>query len=83
MTIGKTLGAGIPCAAHGMSADVAQRVHDRIDWHNADVGGVGGTLTGNTLFAGGDARDARPDPDRRPFARMVDLGARFEQGCAT
>jgi glutamate-1-semialdehyde 2,1-aminomutase len=55
-------------------------VHDRTDWHNADVGGVGGTLAGNALSLAA----MRVTLDRiltdDAFARMIDLGARFEHG---
>ena len=80
VTIGKTLGAGIASAAYGMSADVAQRVHDRTDWRNADVGGVGGTLAGNALsLAAMRATLGRIMTDEA-FERMIGRGKRFEQG---
>jgi glutamate-1-semialdehyde aminotransferase len=49
LTIGKTIGGGVPVAAYGMSEDVARRVVEGTFWHEADVGGVGGTLAGNAL----------------------------------
>jgi glutamate-1-semialdehyde 2,1-aminomutase len=49
LTIGKTIGGGVPVAAYGMSEEVAERVVDGTFWHEADVGGVGGTLAGNAL----------------------------------
>ncbi len=54
LTIGKSLGGGVPCGAYGLSEDLAQRVlaavasgADLADI--VDVGGVGGTLAGNAL----------------------------------
>ncbi|HEX3823459.1 MAG TPA: transaminase [Mycobacteriales bacterium] len=49
VTIGKTIGGGVPIAAYGMSDDVAASIVAQTFWHEADVGGVGGTLAGNAL----------------------------------
>src|SRR5262249_22010684 len=48
LTIGKPLAAGVPAAAYGMSAAVAERVLEHNDaLEVSDVGGIGGTLSGN------------------------------------
>jgi glutamate-1-semialdehyde 2,1-aminomutase len=51
ITIGKSLGGGVPCGAYGLSEEHAARVLsgvvDGVDIE--DVGGVGGTLAGNAL----------------------------------
>ncbi|MDT4921363.1 MAG: glutamate-semialdehyde -aminomutase [Pseudonocardiales bacterium] len=49
VTIGKTIGGGVPSGGFGMTAELAARIEampglDLIDW-----GGVGGTLAGNPL----------------------------------
>jgi glutamate-1-semialdehyde 2,1-aminomutase len=49
LTIGKTIGGGVPIAAYGMSDAVAASIVEQTFWHEADVGGVGGTLAGNAL----------------------------------
>jgi glutamate-1-semialdehyde 2,1-aminomutase len=49
LTIGKTIGGGVPVAAYGMTEQVAGSIVDQTFWHEADVGGVGGTLAGNAL----------------------------------
>jgi glutamate-1-semialdehyde 2,1-aminomutase len=49
LTIGKTIGGGVPVAAYGMSAAVASSVVASTFWHDADVGGIGGTLAANAL----------------------------------
>ena len=49
LTIGKTLGAGIPSAAYGMTEDVQRRIVEAVDPDVIDVGGTGGTLAGNAL----------------------------------
>ena len=49
VVLGKTIGAGIPAGAFGMSAELTQRVLDSVHLEHIDVGGVGGTLAGNAL----------------------------------
>jgi glutamate-1-semialdehyde 2,1-aminomutase len=49
LTIGKTIGAGVPIAAYGMSEAVEERILGSTFWREADVGGIGGTLAGNAL----------------------------------
>ena len=49
LTIGKAVGAGIPAGTYGMSAEIAQRYKEAIDYESCDVNGIGGTLSGNPL----------------------------------
>lgn len=51
ITIGKSLGGGIPCGAYGLSQDLADRVLASVSAGAdiVDVGGVGGTLSGNPV----------------------------------
>jgi len=49
VTIGKSLGGGIPSGAYGLTEDLAERILTRTDADLVDVGGVGGTLAGNAL----------------------------------
>ncbi len=51
LTIGKSLGGGVPCGAYGLSADLAERVTAALATGAdiVDVGGVGGTLAGNAM----------------------------------
>jgi glutamate-1-semialdehyde 2,1-aminomutase len=49
LTIGKTIGGGVPVAAYGMSEAVADLIVEQTFWREADVGGIGGTLAGNAL----------------------------------
>jgi glutamate-1-semialdehyde 2,1-aminomutase len=80
VTIGKTLGAGIPSAAYGMSEELSQRVYANTDWKNADVGGVGGTLAGNALSLAAMRATLGEVMTDDAFDRMIALGERFEQG---
>lgn len=50
LTIGKPLASGVPAACYGMSAEVAERAQAHMDTlPTTDVGGIGGTLSGNAL----------------------------------
>jgi glutamate-1-semialdehyde 2,1-aminomutase len=80
VTIGKTLGAGIPSAAYGMSEELSRRVYDQTDWQNADVGGVGGTLAGNALSLAAMRATLGHVMTDDAFERMIGLAARFEEG---
>ncbi len=53
VVVGKAIGGGIPAAAFGMTADLAQRVRDSLELEDIDVGGVGGTLAGNAVSMAG------------------------------
>jgi glutamate-1-semialdehyde aminotransferase len=49
VVLGKTIGAGIPAGAFGMSAELTARIQQSLHLEHIDVGGVGGTLAGNAL----------------------------------
>jgi glutamate-1-semialdehyde 2,1-aminomutase len=80
VTIGKTLGAGIPSAAYGLSDEMARRVEEATDWENADVGGTGGTLAGNALSLAAMRATLGQVLTDEAFERMIELGERFERG---
>ena len=80
VTIGKTLGAGIPSAAYGMSQELSDRVYAETDWKNADVGGVGGTLAGNALSLAAMRATLGEVMTDDAFERMIGLADRFELG---
>jgi glutamate-1-semialdehyde 2,1-aminomutase len=83
LTIGKTLGAGVPSAAYGMTQRVADLVVASTLWREADVGGIGGTLAGNALsFAAMRATLGEILTDEA-FVRMEELAIRFTEGVET
>lgn len=49
VVLGKTIGAGIPAGAFGMTKELAERIAASLHLEHIDVGGVGGTLAGNAL----------------------------------
>jgi glutamate-1-semialdehyde 2,1-aminomutase len=83
LTVGKAIAAGIPAAAYGFSREVADRLEALLPRdERADVGGIGGTVAANVLsFAAMRATLGEVLTDEA-FARMIDLGERFEAGVA-
>src|SRR5215203_5714088 len=80
LTVGKPLAAGVPAAAYGFSAEVAERVQSEITDEVVDTGGIGGTLAANVLqFAAMRATLSEVLTDEA-FERMIALGERFEAG---
>lgn len=80
VTIGKTLGAGVPSAAYGISAELVERIYASTDYRNADVGGIGGTLAGNALSLAAMRATLGEVLTDAAFERMIELGERFERG---
>jgi glutamate-1-semialdehyde aminotransferase len=82
LTIGKPIAGGIPAAAYGFSAEVAERIGAAIPEREADVGGVGGTLAANVLSLAAMRATLGEVLTDEAFARMIALGERFEAGVA-
>jgi glutamate-1-semialdehyde 2,1-aminomutase len=80
VTIGKTLGAGVPSAAYGISAALVEQIYAHTDYRNADVGGIGGTLAGNALSLAAMRATLGEVLTDAAFERMIELGERFEGG---
>ena len=80
LTVGKAIGSGIPSAAYGFSAEVADRVEASIGRDESDVGGVGGTLAANVLSLAAVRATLAHVLTEEAFDRMIALGERFEQG---
>ncbi len=80
VTIGKAIGGGIPAAAYGISAAVAQRIEGRNDLDLIDMGGVGGTLAGNALSIAATRATLEHVLTDEAFARMESLAVRFADG---
>jgi glutamate-1-semialdehyde 2,1-aminomutase len=80
VTIGKSIGGGIPSGAYGLSADVAGMVgrHESADL--VDVGGVGGTLAGNALSVAAMRATLEEVLTADAFAHMDALAVRFVSG---
>ena len=82
VVVGKPIGGGIPCAAYGLSAEVAGRLSGPMLGHEIDVAGVGGTLTGNALAVAAIRATLSTCLREEDFAVAVPLAERFAQGVA-
>jgi glutamate-1-semialdehyde 2,1-aminomutase len=80
LTVGKAIGSGIPSAAYGFTAEVADRIDAAIGRDESDVGGVGGTLAANVLSLAAVRATLEHVLTEEAFERMIALGERFEQG---
>ena len=71
--IGKTIGGGMPVAAYGMTAELAERITPTLTSPSVDVSGVGGTLTGNALALAAVRATLSTALGPNDFAHMVPL----------
>jgi glutamate-1-semialdehyde 2,1-aminomutase len=81
LTIGKPLAGGVPAAAYGMSAGVAEqamRLPSVVE--TSDIGGIGGTLSGNALSLAAMRATLEDVLTDDAFERMIRQGERFEDG---
>ena len=80
LTVGKTIGSGMPAAVYGFSEEVGELVSKSIKVDESDVGGIGGTLAGNALSLAAmrllwktrSARKYSPTPFRWPSALQME-----------
>ncbi|RDI76174.1 Glutamate-1-semialdehyde aminotransferase [Gaiella occulta] len=80
LTIGKPIAGGVPAAAYGFSAELAERVGAAIELEDVDVGGVGGTLAGNALSLAAMRATLGEVLTEEAFARMIPLAERWTSG---
>ena len=80
LVIGKAIGGGIPVGTYGMTAPLAERVATRTTLEDADVGGIGGTLSGNALSLAAVRATLGEVLTDEAFARMIPLAERWERG---
>jgi glutamate-1-semialdehyde 2,1-aminomutase len=80
LTIGKAIAGGIPAAAYGLSQEVADHLANRSDLDMVDVGGVGGTLSGNPLSVAAMRATLAHVLTDEAFGQMIGLAHRFTAG---
>jgi glutamate-1-semialdehyde 2,1-aminomutase len=80
LVIGKTIGGGIPVAAYGMTAAVAEQVRAAVPVEDSDVGGIGGTLAGYALSMAAARAALGEVLTAAAFDRMMPLAERWEAG---
>jgi glutamate-1-semialdehyde 2,1-aminomutase len=80
VTLGKSIGGGVPIGAYGVSAEVAERIAAQEEADYEDTGGVGGTLAGNALSLAAARATLGDVLTEEAFVRMVALRERFVAG---
>jgi glutamate-1-semialdehyde 2,1-aminomutase len=81
LTIGKPLASGVPAACYGMTEEVADRAERYIEaLPTSDVGGIGGTLSGNALSLAAMRATLEHVLTDEAFERMIALGERWADG---
>ena len=78
--IGKPIASGIPAATYGFTAEVGDRILQRIKVEDCDTGGIGGTLAGNALSLAAMRATLERVLTPEAFAHMIPLGKRFTDG---
>jgi glutamate-1-semialdehyde 2,1-aminomutase len=79
-TIGKAIAGGIPIGAYGVSAELSARIAGLDEADLVDVGGVGGTLAGNTLSLAAAHATLSEVLTREAFEGMFALRERYVEG---
>lgn len=80
LTVGKSIGGGMPAAAFGVTESVAQRMFAQAEADYVDTGGVGGTLAGNALSLAAIRATLSSVLTEEAFAQTVPLATRFTKG---
>ena len=79
VTIGKSIGGGVPCGAYGLSAGLAERILDDERADIEDTGGVGGTLAGNALSVAAMRACLGSVLTDAAFAQMTDVATHYTE----
>jgi glutamate-1-semialdehyde 2,1-aminomutase len=80
VTLGKSIGGGVPIGAYGVSAELAERIAAQHNADYEDTGGVGGTLAGNALSLAATRATLGEVLTDEAFERMIGLRKRFAAG---
>ena len=80
MTLGKSIGGGVPIGTYGVTSELAERIADQADADYEDTGGVGGTLAGNALSLAATRATLGEVLTEAAFERMIALRERFVDG---
>ena len=80
LVVGKPIAGGVPLAAYGMTAEIADRLTGPMLEHEADVSGVGGTLTANALALAASRAALSSALREEDYAVAIPLAERFTAG---
>ncbi|MFY8023195.1 MAG: transaminase [Candidatus Nanopelagicaceae bacterium] len=80
LTIGKSIGGGIPTGTFGMTHDIAAQIAKKTEREVIDTGGIGGTLAGNALSLAAMRATLTHVLTEANFTKMIALGNRWCDG---
>jgi glutamate-1-semialdehyde 2,1-aminomutase len=80
LVFGKPIGGGVPGAAYGFTADVANRISANDNLEDCDVGGIGGTLAGNALSLAAMRATLANVLTQQAFEQMIPMAERWTTG---
>ena len=82
LVFGKPIAGGVPGAAYGFTAEIAQCITDRQNLEDCDTGGIGGTLAGNALSLAAMRATLQKVLTQDAFDRMIPMAERWTEGVA-
>ncbi len=83
VVIGKPIGGGFPVATYGVTEEIAVALDPALRGHDADVGGVGGTLAGSAMATAAIRATLSTTLLDADYDRMTPLATRWTNGVAT
>ena len=82
VVIGKPIGGGFPVATYGMTESLADALDPALHGHEADVGGVGGTLAGSAMATAAIRATLSTTLLDADYERMIPMATRWTEGVA-
>jgi glutamate-1-semialdehyde 2,1-aminomutase len=80
VVIGKPIGGGFPVATYGVTDEIAAALDPVLHGHDADVGGVGGTLAGSAMATAAIRATLSTTLLASDYERMIPLATRWTAG---
>ncbi len=80
VVIGKPIGGGFPVATYGVTEEIAAALDSALHGHDADVGGVGGTLAGSAMATAAVRATLSTTLLEADYERMIPLATRWTEG---
>ena len=82
VVMGKPIGGGFPVATYGMTESLAVALDPALHGHEADVGGVGGTLAGSAMATAAIRATLSTTLLDADYERMIPMATRWTEGVA-
>src|SRR5439155_1674824 len=80
LVFGKPIDSGVPGAVYGFTQEIAEKIAERQNLEDCDVGGVGGTLAGNALSLAAMRATLSKVLTKEAFDHMIPMAERWTEG---